>query len=154
MKLQAFQSKDFWAGAIYIAFGIAAVWIARGYAFGTPSRMGAGFFPTLLGGLLIGIGLLSVVRAFITGSEPVSAIAIRPLVLIVGATVLFGLLATTAGFIIALIVLALTSAAASRHFRPDLRASVGLMLLVAICALVFVKGLGIPIPLLGSWFTS
>jgi hypothetical protein len=152
VRAGALQSKDFWAGAIYIALGVAAVWIARGYAFGTASRMGAGFFPTVLGTILVGIGLLSIVRALARDGSPVGTVGIRPMVLVIGATVLFGMLATTAGFVVALIVLALTSAAASRHFRLELRATAGLLLLVALCALVFVEGIGVPLPLLGSWF--
>jgi hypothetical protein len=152
VRARSLQSKDFWAGAIYIALGAAAVWLARGYAFGTASRMGAGFFPTVLGSILAGIGALSLLRAFVGNGSPVGPIGVRPMVLVAGATVLFGLLATSAGFVVALVVLALISAAASRHFRLELRAIAGLALLVALCALVFVKGLGIPLPLLGSWF--
>lgn len=152
VKTQALHSKDFWAGAVYVAFGAAAVWIGRDYTFGTASRMGAGYFPTVLGGLLVVIGLLSLLRAFTRQGDVVGAVALKPLMLVVGATVLFGLLATTAGFVIAVVVLALTSAAASGRFRLEARAAAGLLLLVVLCALVFVKGLGVPLPLLGSWF--
>ncbi len=49
-------------------------------------------------------------------------------------------------------MLVLVSAAASVKFRVEWRA-LGLMaLLVAFCALVFVEGLGLNVPLLGAWF--
>jgi hypothetical protein len=102
--------------------------------------------------VLTGIGLLSVARSFAQEGEAVGAIAWKPLGLVVGATILFGVLLQTAGLVVALVALVLASAVASQHFRLDLRALAGLVLLVAFCALVFVKGLGVPLPLVGSWF--
>jgi hypothetical protein len=53
---------------------------------------------------------------------------------------------------IALAVLIIVSAAASQHSRPNV-ASIGALIgIVVFCVLVFVKGLGVPMPLLGSWF--
>ena len=69
-----------------------------------------------------------------------------------GATALFGFLLTTAGLIIALIALSLVSAAASHYFKFDWKAIGALIVLVVFCALVFAKGLGVPMPLLGTWF--
>ena len=43
------------------------------------------------------------------------------------------------------------SAAASEHFKFDWKATAGLVALVVFCALVFVKGLGVPMPLVGTW---
>ena len=146
------QKKDFWAGVLYIAFGAAAFWIGREYPMGTAGRMGAGYFPTILSIILMLLGLLSAARAFAQEGEPVGAIAWKPLALVVGSTVLFGLLLPTAGLVIALIALVLVSAAASQHVRFDLKAAAGLILLVVFCTLVFVKALGVPMPLVGSWF--
>jgi hypothetical protein len=146
------QKKDFWAGVLYIAFGAAAFWIGRDYSMGTAGRMGAGYFPTVLSVILMVIGLLSAARAFLQAGQPVGAIAWKPLALVVGSTALFGLLLPTAGLVVALAVLILTSAFASQHFRLDPKAIAGLILLVAFCTLVFVKALGVPLPLVGSWF--
>ncbi|MGF9764861.1 tripartite tricarboxylate transporter TctB family protein [Microvirga sp. 0TCS3.31] len=145
------QKKDFWAGVLYIAFGAAAFWIGRDYPMGTAGRMGAGYFPTILSVILMLLGLLSAARAFAQEGEAVGAIAWKPLALVVGSTALFGLLLPTAGLVIALIALVLVSAAASQHFRLDPKAAAGLLLLVAFCTLVFVKALGVPMPLVGSW---
>jgi Tripartite tricarboxylate transporter TctB family len=146
------QKKDFWAGALYVGLGAGAFWIGRDYAMGSAARMGAGYFPTVLSVLLVLIGLLSMARSLSRAGEAVGAFAWKPLALVVGATVLFGVLLQTAGLVIALVVLVLVSAVASQHFRPDAKALAGLVLLVAFCALVFVKGLGVPMPLFGSWF--
>ncbi len=48
MALAIRSPKDFWTGVIYVGFGAAAWWIARDYSFGTASRMGPGYFPTVL----------------------------------------------------------------------------------------------------------
>ena len=56
-ETRASDNKDFWAGVMLIATGAATMFIARGYAFGTTLRMGPGYFPTVLGGILILFGL-------------------------------------------------------------------------------------------------
>jgi len=57
MKLTLANNKDVWAGLMLIAIGAAAIFVARNYPFGTALRMGPGFFPVVLGGLLIAFGL-------------------------------------------------------------------------------------------------
>ncbi|WP_207458162.1 tripartite tricarboxylate transporter TctB family protein [Azospirillum sp. SYSU D00513] len=144
--------KDLLAGVLYLAFGLAGVWIARDYSMGTSSRMGAGYFPTVLGGMLILFGLLSVIRSFLVPGEAVGTVAWKGLALVVGATALFGVLLEPAGLVVSLLVLILLSASASRMFRFEWRAAVALVALVAFCVFVFVRGLGVPMPLFGSWF--
>jgi hypothetical protein len=143
--------KDFWTGMIYLAVGAGVIFIARNYSVGTASRMGPGYFPLALSGLLIIFGLAAVVRSFIVPGEPIGAFAWKPMVLVLGATALFGALISTLGLVIALLALVLVSAAASEKFRFDWRAVLGLVALIIFCSLVFVKGLGVPMPLFGPW---
>ena len=109
------------------------------------------YFPTVLGALLILIGAISVIRAFIVPGTPIGAFAFKPLVMVVGSTLVFGLIVRGAGLAIALPVFVLVSAYASVHFRwgPSLALAAGLTLF---CVLVFLKGLGVPLPTLGLWF--
>lgn len=144
--------KDFWTGVVYVAFGGAAFWIAREYGLGTASRMGPGYFPMVLSSLLMLFGVIAIVRSLIVPGEAIGKWAIKAGVLILGATVLFGFLLPRAGLVIALLVLVLMCASASEKFSFDMKAIAGLVGLVAFCVLVFVKGLGVPMPLLGSWF--
>jgi uncharacterized membrane protein YuzA (DUF378 family) len=146
--------KDFWAGAIYLIIGIAAVWIARNYTFGSGARMGPGYFPTILGYILAIFGLASIARSLLQPGGPIGAIAWKPLALITAGTVLFGFLLPRAGFVISLAVLVLISAAASENSRFNWRTLVGLCALIAFCALIFVKLLGVPLPILGTWFVE
>jgi Tripartite tricarboxylate transporter TctB family len=143
--------KDFWTGVIYVTVGVAAFLIGRDYPFGTAGRMGPGYFPAVLSVLLILLGVIAIARSFFQPGPPIGAFPIKQIVLVIGATVLFGALINTAGLIVALLVLVLVSAAASEHFAFDWKATLGLVALVVFCALVFVKGLGVPMPLVGTW---
>jgi hypothetical protein len=96
-------------------------------------------------------GVVSIGRSFIRPGEAIAPLAWRPLVLVLGATVLFGLLLDRLGLLIALPCLLVVSAMASRYSRLDATSVAAMIGLVAFCALVFVKGLGVPMPLLGSW---
>ena len=118
---------------------------------GTAVKMGPAYFPTILGGLLVLIGTISVIRSFVVTGTPIGAFAIKGLVLIVGATLLFGFLVRGAGLIVALPLLVIASAYASERFRwkPTMVMALGLTLF---CILVFIKGLGVPLPVVGSWF--
>jgi hypothetical protein len=144
--------RDFWAGAIYLALAVVAIWIGRNYQQGTSARMGPGYFPTALGSILAVFGLVSIGRAFLRRGEAISAFAWRPLVLVLGATVLFGLLLQRAGLLIALPCLIVIGALASRNSRLDATSIGALIGLIAFCVVVFVKGLGVPMPLVGTWF--
>jgi TctA family transporter len=48
--------RDFFAGAIFLSFGLCAVFVGRDYPMGTALRMGVGYFPCVLG-LLLFVGL-------------------------------------------------------------------------------------------------
>jgi hypothetical protein len=140
-------SQDLWAGVMLIATGAAAALVARGYPFGTVRRMGPGYFPTVLGCVLVLFGAYFVVRGC-RRSEPLrGGWPLRALVLLPLALTLFGLLMPRAGFIPALAVLVLGSASAGKEFK-----FVEVLLLTAFLTLlavaVFVWGLGLPYPLI------
>jgi Tripartite tricarboxylate transporter TctB family len=144
--------RDFWAGAIYLALAIVVIWIGRDYQLGTSARMGPGYFPTVLGFVLAVFGVVSIGRSFIRPGEPISALAWRPLAFVLGSVVLFGLLLERMGVLVALACLIVVSALASRNSRLDATSIAALIGLVAFCVIVFVKGLGVPMPLIGTWF--
>ena len=60
------NGKDFWAGVMFIAFGLAFMYKAQDYAMGTSVRMGPAYFPTVLGGLLAVLGAVVLFRAFVS----------------------------------------------------------------------------------------
>jgi hypothetical protein len=144
--------KDFGAGVLYIVFGAVGFFVARDYGMGQASKMGAGYFPTVLSVLLTAFGLAAVIRSFISKGEPLGKFAWKAAALVTASVVLFGVLLIPAGLIIALVALCLVSASASHYFKFEWKATGLLLILVIFCALVFAKGLGVPMPLLGTWF--
>ena len=108
--------KDFWTGIIFLAFGLAAVLIGREYSMGQAAKMGPAYFPTILGWILATIGAIGVIRSFILHGEPIERFAIRELVIILVAVLLFGGLIRGAGLVPATMVLIVLSAYASPKF--------------------------------------
>lgn len=151
MKLAISSPKDLGAGLIYLGVGIAAIVIARDYGMGNAVRMGPGYFPTVLGILLVLIGAISIVRSLRAQGGAVGAINWRGIALIAGAVLSFALLVRPLGLVFTIPLLIFVSAYASSHFRA--KATLGIAIgLTVFCSLVFVKGLGIPLPLLGTAF--
>jgi hypothetical protein len=147
MNLTALRSKDFWAGLMLIATGGAAIILARDYAFGTATRMGPGYFPTVLGGLLILFGLYLVVTGLRSEDKIEPGWSPRALIVLPLSLVLFGVLMDRAGFVPALAGLIFGSAAAGTDFRP-LEILLLTVVLTAFSVVVFVWGIGLPYPLL------
>jgi putative tricarboxylic transport membrane protein len=145
------NAKDCCAGLIYIAFGLSAVIIGRDYGMGRAVKMGPAYFPTVIGGLLMLVGILAVVRSFLRPGPAIDGFTFKGLALVIVSVVVFGLIVKDAGLAIALPVLVLLSAWASQQgrWRPALLLAAGL---TVFCIVVFIKGLGVPLPILGVWF--
>lgn len=150
MPLRIRDLQDFWSGLLFIGAGGSAIFLARSYSFGTADKMGPGYFPTILGGLLMLVGIVAVIRSLGRDGEALKAFHWRLMLYVLGATVLFGLLIRNAGLLAAVAVMVFVSAAASVHFRWR-TVVVSIIVMMALSALVFVKGLGLPIPLIGPW---
>jgi hypothetical protein len=145
------RSKDFWAGAMLIAIGLSAMAVARDYAFGTTLRMGPGYFPTMLGGALALFGLHLGVRGLRGAGERIEGgWSLRALIVIPLSFVLFGMLIDRAGFVPAVAILIVGSAAAGPEFKLREVALLAL-LLTALCTAVFVWGIGLPYPLIAGF---
>jgi hypothetical protein len=142
--------KDFWTGIIYVVFGSAVIFIGREYGMGTSTKMGPAYFPTVLSLILIVIGIISLIRSFIQSGTPISAITYKGLFLVIVATLLFGLIVRGAGLIIALPVLVIVSSYASIQFRWKPTLALAAAMTVG-CILIFLKGLGVPLPIVGLW---
>src|SRR5262245_7545986 len=149
MKPSILESKDFWAGLFLIVVGAAAIFLARNYTFGTSLRMGPGYFPTVLGGLMILFGLYVLATGLrssekLEGSWPLRALIVLPIALC-----LFGLLIDRAGFIPAMLVLVFASALAGREFRL-IETILFAIFMTVLCTVLFVWALGLPYPLIAG----
>lgn len=147
MKMELHKNRDFWAGMMLIAIGLAAMIIAREYRFGSALRMGPGFFPIILGGILVAFGLCIVAVGMRSGEKLQGHISARALILLPVSLVLFGVLMDRAGFVPALAALVFVSAAAGREFKFTEVLVLTVILTLASLAL-FVWGLGLPYPLI------
>lgn len=152
--------KDFWGGVIFAIIGLMFAVIARGlslgdtvllagYTMGTPARMGPGFFPFWLGVILFGLGATICIAALRTAGGAAGKLERfhwKELFFVLGAVVLFGVLLKAIGMLLAGILLIVGASIGSHSF--SLRKSLILaVILVVFCALVFVMGLKLPIPL-------
>ena len=83
MKLEFRKNRDFWAGLMFFGIGAVAILVARDYPFGRLLRMGSGFFPTLLGVILMLFGIYIMVKGLrrnekIQGNWSVRAVIVLP----------------------------------------------------------------------------
>lgn len=138
--------KDFYSGLVFIAFGTAAVVIGSNYSLGTAARMGPGYFPRILGIMLIVLGAALSLRALRIQGSPLPGVKWRPTLIVLGSVVLFGVMVNTAGLVLSTIVLIVLSSAASHEFRLK-EALISGVLLAALAVGVFVIGLKLQLPI-------
>jgi hypothetical protein len=138
--------KDFWSGIMFLAFAAVGLLAARGYSLGTPGRMGPGYFPILLATVLGGLGLLLVVRSLVIAGDRLSRLHLLPLAIIALGVCLFGVFIERLGLVIALIVVTMVTALASRESRPMEFTALALVL-AAFSVGVFVYALRLPLPI-------
>ena len=144
MKIKS--PKDFWAGLMFIAFGLFfAIWAYWHYQMGTAVRMGPAYFPTVLGGLLFVLGLIVLMGSFAMEGPPVPQFAFRPLILISVACVLYGYTMKPLGLVGATAALVFVSAAGGHEFKWK-EVLILYVILIVFSYLVFVKGLTLPFP--------
>ena len=138
--------KDFFAGLLFMSVGVLGAVMASGYAFGSALRMGPGFFPTMLSWGLVALGAIIALRSFAFDGERIDGVGVRPLVLVLCSIIVFGLLVTSAGLVVATVATVVVGGLASREIGWVELIVLGLSL-AAFCALVFVYGLNQPFDL-------
>jgi hypothetical protein len=127
-----------------------AIFIARNYTFGTSLRMGPGYFPIVLGGLLILFGLYILAMGLRRGEKIEGSWSIRGLIILPLSLLLFGALIDRAGFVPAMLVLIFGSATASTEFK-FVEVLLFSVFLTALAVAVFMWGLGLPYPLFADF---
>ncbi len=153
--------KDFWGGVLFALIGLIFLVISKGiklgdsvllpgYAMGTPARMGPAFFPFWLGLILLALGVLIAIIGMRTqGGEDSKLPKYHwgPILWVLGAVVMFGLILKPVGMLLAGFLLVVVSSIGNPekfHTRDVILLAFGL---VIFCAMVFVWGLKLPIPL-------
>lgn len=157
------SQKDFVSGLMFMAVGGAFAWGAVDYEIGEAARMGPGYFPFMLGILLVILGALVTfgsLKSGMPGGDKIGAVAWRPLVFILGANLLFGTLLVgipkfgipAFGLIVAIYGLVVMAGYARQGAK--LKESLILATLLALGSyLAFVKLLNLQFPVL-PWFLA
>ena len=152
MKIR--NQKDFWSAVMFIVFGALFIAWSMEYQFGTTQRMGPGYFPTILGILLVLLGILVAVPALKHDAHEshVERIGWRGLLVILGSVILYAVLLPRLGFVISMATLVILSAMASREFTWK-AALLSTVVLGIFSYLVFVKGLELQFPVWPTFLT-
>jgi hypothetical protein len=147
--------RDFWSGVLFIATGILFMVLSRQYQMGTAAKMGPGYFPTILGGLMAVLGLMIMLPAF-TKKGPevrVDKMDFKSIVLVLVAVAVYAATLPTLGFIVSIVLLILISSFASHEFSLKTTLMSTVVLLIFSWA-VFVKGLELQFPFLPVFLTK
>jgi hypothetical protein len=139
--------KEFWAGIMFIAFGGFAVIVAQmNYQMGTAVRMGPGYFPTVLGGILAVLGLFVLIESIALEGPKVARFYLRPLLFIVAANLAFAYLLKPLGLVLSVVALVFISAFGGHEYKfKEVAILTVVMALIAVG--VFVKALSLPFPI-------
>jgi hypothetical protein len=145
MKLR--NHRDFWAGIMFLAFGVLFMFWSRAYQMGTAAKMGPGYFPTVLGGIMAVLGLIIILGAFARSNPEtkVGTIGFKEILLVVGAVGAFAFLLAHLGMVLAIIVMTFIAASASHEFKVK-ETAINAIVISILAYLVFAKGLEVQMP--------
>jgi hypothetical protein len=104
--------QDFWSGTMFVVLGVLFIVLSRQYQLGTAAKMGPGYFPTVLGAMIV-------LSAF-SKSNPetkLSPVGWRELFLLLLGVLLFAILLPKLGLIVSLWILIFVSALGSHEFN-------------------------------------
>jgi hypothetical protein len=151
MRNTTIDWTDALAGLLFILFGLLFGVQSLGLEIGTAFRMGPGYFPLVLSGILILLGLLIAAKSVRgRGSEGVGTLAWRGALFILPAPIFFGLTVRGLGFVPAIFLTTLIAGLAS--FKMRLHWALLLAAGVTVFAtVVFSYGLGLPFRRFGPW---
>ena len=147
------NTQDFFAGLLFGVVGGAFAWGATGYEVGRAAQMGPGYFPLMLGCLLALLGMAIMLRSFNGAPHAVGPWAWRPLLCIVAANLLFGVLLVglpsiglpAMGMWVAIVVMTVVASMGRPGFSLKEAVIQGVVLAMG-SYLVFVKGLHLQFP--------
>lgn len=147
--MRIYNRRDFNAGLLFMAIGTYFATYGQDYSRGTANSMGPGYFPALLAVIMLALGLIVFVMAFlkVEEQEPPEATDWRGILLVLGAVLSFASLLPVAGFLIAVLALVGLASAASSESKPKETAALAVALVVFAIA-VFGYGLALQFPII------
>jgi hypothetical protein len=87
------SQKDFVSGLMFMGIGLAFALGATKYSLGTGARMGPGYFPLMLGVMMVILGVVITFNSLVierSGGDKIGKWAYKPLVFIIAANLVFG----------------------------------------------------------------
>ena len=148
------KPRDVVGGLVVVGIG-GFFLFGRELEMGTSFRMGPGYFPTILSVLMILLGVAMVALAWRkpTTEGAFGSVPWLGIILVVFPVVFFGLTLRGLGLAPVLVVVVLLTAWASRY--RSVRSAVPLALgLAAFCSFLFIRALGLPLPMVGPWLST
>lgn len=139
--------KEFGSGCLFAGFGLAAIVIGASYPIGTAARMGPGYFPRGLGMILLALGAILLIKSFRSKGAAIAIKDVRPLLIVLGSVVLFGLTVVPLGLVVSTVLLIVAASTASHEFRWK-EATIASVLLAGFVVLAFGYGLKLQLPIL------
>jgi hypothetical protein len=150
------SQRDFWSGLMFVATGVGFAWGATNYSFGASARPGPGYFPFGLGILMALLGAFILFESLVVETEdgePIGKWAWKPLITIVLAVVVFGVLLPRLGMAASLpILIVMTSLAGDEFHWKDVL--INSIVLTVGSWLIFIYGLKLVIPLWPTFITG
>lgn len=137
---------DLLAGVLMIGISAIGLWAGRSLAFGTPAMMGPGFLPGVMCGLLIAIGTFVLIKGLAKPAASLGLVNVKPLAILILAIAGFAFAAETFGFVVATVWLLVVGSLADQESRWK-EIALSTVILTTIGALVFIKGLGVQMPI-------
>jgi hypothetical protein len=160
MKIKSQQ--DWWAGLMFIAFGLFFIVFAlgtpefidrmvgtkliNGYQLGSSVRMGPAYFPVMLGGLLAFLGALVLLDSIVEEGPGIAKFHLRPVLFLGLSSLAFAYLLKPLGLVLASAALVFISAYGGHEFKWK-EVAIMSVVLVIVSVLVFVKALSLPFPI-------
>lgn len=142
--------KDVLSGILFIALAVFFAWQAQDLPMGSSIRMGPGYFPMLLSGLMGFLGLIVFINGLRFDGDKTTSIAWRGVIILTIATVFFGFAMRPLGFLPTLAITVFLSCLASHKFH-FVTALIITAVMVVFSWAVFIWGLSLPIQLIGPW---
>jgi hypothetical protein len=69
LNIRIRSPRDFFAGVIFLSYGLCAVLVGRDYPMGTALHMGSGYFPFILGALLLILGAIISIKSLVIAGD-------------------------------------------------------------------------------------
>jgi hypothetical protein len=142
--------QDLGAAILFLTIGIAGIYFGRDLTFGTASKMGPGYFPTILSCIIVLIGTIVGLKSLVIEGPSIEPIKLRPILFILASILAFGYLIDQIGLAITTAGLAIFAAYARRDV--NLKETVVLAVCLSGFAIaIFAYALGQPLPI---WWGS